>query len=272
MSSTQEVSHSIKESLKDKVTHPLLGSFIISWFFFNWKAVYFMLFANIDSIYKLKNVSENYSDICLNLLFPLASALILGFVLPWTTALFTRSAATANEYYLNSQPLHYKKHRLTIEESNKLRDLYLEKDSATQNELTTYREKLDATKIDCQTRIEKFKEQYKNRYLLLAKCNIEQHSIDNNLVSAERLDLYILQYFFDKSDGGYSCYRLMKESSKYSDTESREAYNKLQSNQSLVDIHDTSDEDEAPIGITDKGIEYICFLKNKVIANSINEF
>jgi hypothetical protein len=129
MSSTQEVSHSLKESLKDKVTHPLLGSFIISWFFFNWKAVYFMLFANIDSIYKLKTVSNNYSDIWLNLLLPLISALILGLALPWTTALFTRASARANEFYINSQPLHYRAHSLTLAQSNELRE-YFEKRTA----------------------------------------------------------------------------------------------------------------------------------------------
>ncbi|MEI8642758.1 hypothetical protein P4S60_10465 [Pseudoalteromonas sp. Hal040] len=269
MSSTQEVSHSLKESLKDKVTHPLLGSFIISWFFFNWKAVYFMLFADIDSIYKLKTVSNNYSDIWLNLLYPLISALILGLALPWTTALFTRASARANEFYLNSQPLHYKKHCLTIEESNKLRDLYLIKDSETQSKLDEYRAELDKTIEECNSRINKIKDKYNKMYLLLAECKLAESLITSSLVPTQQLNLRILQHFFDNLSDGNSCYVILEKEISLPNYELRNAYEKLRSLGYLVDLAD-EEHDDAPVGITNEGIKYICDMKNQAINHSLN--
>jgi hypothetical protein len=53
------------------------------------------------------------------------------------------------------------------------------------------------------------------------------------------------------------------------DYELRNAYERLRSNGYLVDLAD-EEHDDAPVGITDEGIKYICDLKNQAITHSLN--
>tara|TARA_B100002049_G_C16062214_1_gene368614 strand:- start:755 stop:1594 length:840 start_codon:yes stop_codon:yes gene_type:complete len=204
MSSLIDVSNSIKASISDKATHPLLGSFIISWLFFNWKAVYFMLFSDLDVVYKLKSVSENYSDLDCNLLYPLASSITLGIFLPMFTARYTRFIAKTKEYQIKSLPELFESHRLTLEESNSLRDYYTKEFNSLKSELESATKEITKYRTEGQSKFEE--EMSKNTskvndiFDLFAATKISKGILKAHLSPLEFNQVIFLEQFL----GGYT--------------------------------------------------------------------
>lgn len=257
MSSLIDVSNSIKASITDKVTHPLLGSFIISWLFFNWKGVFFMLFANHDVVYRLKAVSENYSDLYLNLLFPLASSLALVFLLPMFTAGYTRFIAMTKEFQMKSLPEFFKPHSLTLDESNSLRDYYenefdslkRELERAT-SEITDYRTKHNS---EITKAISNYKRKVNAVFDLFAAANINEKILNTQLTSQEIDQLTFLEQFLT---GHLSSANLLSDEA-YKSTESQLLLERNLSDELIENL------DTGTLTITTEGIEALSNIKYK---------
>lgn len=257
MSSLIDVSNSIKESITDKVTHPLLGSFIISWLFFNWKAIYFLLFSDLDVVYKLKAVSENYSNLCLNLLFPLVSSLALVFLLPLFTAGYTRFIAMTKEFQMKSLPEFFKPHNLTLDESNSLRDYYenefdslkRELERAT-SEITDYRTKHNS---EITKAISNYKRKVNAVFDLFAAANINEKILNTQLTSLEIDQLTFLEQFLT---GHLSSANLLSDEA-YKSTESQLLLERNLSDELIENL------DTGTLTITTEGIEALSNIKYK---------
>lgn len=82
----EDLQKSIKATLYDRVTSPLFGSFLLSWFIWNYKFVLVVLsplsvtdqFIEIDKLY-----ADDYAWLCQGLIFPLASAVFFILVYPY---------------------------------------------------------------------------------------------------------------------------------------------------------------------------------------------
>ncbi|WP_457933983.1 hypothetical protein LOS73_16035 [Pseudoalteromonas sp. SCSIO 43210] len=253
MSSLLDLSNSIKSSITDKVTHPLLGSFIISWFFFNWKAVYFICFSNLDATYKIKSITENYSDWCLNLFTPLISSLVLVFLLPLFTAAYTRFIAYTKEFQMKSLPEFFKPHSLTLEDSNSLRDFYETEFTSLNKELS----KANKTITSYRTRDEGIFKEYKgkinNVFDLLAAVKLDEKILTVELGSSEIDKIKFLEQFLSSSVNYESFYPdsvyILKNSNDLSTWGFEE------------DLIESEDGNNDKVNITRKGVEKLSNLK-----------
>lgn len=264
MSSLIDVSNSIKASITDKVTHPLLGSFIISWLFFNWKAIFFLFFSDLDVVYKLKTVSENYSDWCLNLFFPLVSSLALVFLLPLFTAGYTRFIAMTKEFQMKSLPEFFRPHCLTLNDSNSLRDYYenefkllkAELESATK-EITKYRTE---NQSEFNAEISKYQSKVNNIYDLFALVELNKYILNSKL-SPQEFDLVIFLEQFLKE---HKHHTQLLENNVYKTSENEFLIESC-SRQDLIENIGSDD-----IAITRKGIEALSELKYKAFQKHYN--
>ncbi|MDN3377165.1 MULTISPECIES: hypothetical protein [unclassified Pseudoalteromonas] len=259
MSSLSDISNSIKASITDKVTHPLLGSFIISWLFFNWKAVYFMLFASHDVVYRLKAVSENYSDLDLNLLFPLASSLALVFLLPMFTASYTRFIAMTKELQMRSLPELFRSHSLTLEESNSLRDFYEKEFKALKSELETITQEVTTYRTKEQSEVNNYKNKINAVFDLLSNTNIDRKIISAHLTPTEIDFLIFLEQFLH----GPKEHDNLSDDASYSKLTSAELASKSFEGE-LITIGEI-DKRANMISITRDGIEMISQLKYQAL-------
>ena len=82
MLSIEELTNSFKAILYDRLTSPFAGAVITSWTFFNWKSLYYLIYDKGSVISKLAHIEAHYSDIRINLYYPLASALIISIAYP----------------------------------------------------------------------------------------------------------------------------------------------------------------------------------------------
>ncbi|MEM5534090.1 hypothetical protein [Pseudoalteromonas arctica] len=270
MSSLSDLSNSIKSSITDKVTHPLLGSFIISWFFFNWKAVYFICFSNLNATYKIKSITENYSDWCLNLFTPLISSLVLVFLLPLFTAAYTRFIAYTKEFQMKSLPEFFKPHSLTLEDSNSLRDFYETEFTSLNKELS----KANKTITNYRTRDEGIFKEYKgkinNVFDLLAAVKLDENILKVELGSSEIDKIKFLEQFLSSPVNYESFYPnsvyILKNSNDLSTWGFEE------------DLIESEDGNNDKVNITRKGVEELSNLKFEALkkhyglnsANSLN--
>ncbi|EIU7615569.1 hypothetical protein L3I75_004553 [Vibrio vulnificus] len=88
--------NSVKKQFEQRLSNPLLGSFSISWVFFNWKAIAFLLFSEQSIENKLKVIESDYSSLNYVLWFPLASSIVLTIALPWVSLLIQLSQDVVN--------------------------------------------------------------------------------------------------------------------------------------------------------------------------------
>ncbi|TMO07964.1 hypothetical protein [Pseudoalteromonas sp. S558] len=272
MSSLLDLSNSIKSSITDKVTHPLLGSFIISWFFFNWKAVYFICFSNLDATYKIKSITENYSDWCLNLFTPLISSLVLVFLLPLFTAAYTRFIAYTKEFQMKSLPEFFKPHHLTLEDSNSLRDFYETEFNTLKEELSKANETITDYRTKDENIFKEYKDKLNNVFDLFAAVELGENILKSELANHEIDKIRFLEQFISSSVNHESLHpdsAYILKNSKSLDAWGFES--------DLIEIEDESEDKINMIKITRKGVEELSNLKFEALKkhydlNSVNSF
>ena len=63
MLSIDELTKSFKAVMYDRLTSPFAGATTISWMFFNWKALYYLMYDNSEVVAKVSYIEAHYSDI-----------------------------------------------------------------------------------------------------------------------------------------------------------------------------------------------------------------
>jgi len=79
----KEWTSSVKKNFEQRLTNPLLGAFSVSWVFFNWKVLLFLIGSEKIIEDKITFIDKSYSDITYLLYYPLISATLITVVLPW---------------------------------------------------------------------------------------------------------------------------------------------------------------------------------------------
>jgi hypothetical protein len=116
---------SIDKLIRDRASSPLFSTLTITWLIWNWKIVYLTLFINSSQITpsnKIDFILSNYAGWWYNLAFPVVSTVFLLLVVPYA------------ENWIYGRYLYFKtarrtmkddsesKARLSIEESNRIRE------------------------------------------------------------------------------------------------------------------------------------------------------
>ena len=102
----QGIIDSTKEALKSRINNPFIGSFVISWILWNWKAVLFLAFANKDIERKIEILQSDYFNTDGVFLGPLYIALAISLFSPLFQVIFrwyqdwTNSKIRKNEIQL----------------------------------------------------------------------------------------------------------------------------------------------------------------------------
>ncbi|OGF25650.1 hypothetical protein A2303_01165 [Candidatus Falkowbacteria bacterium RIFOXYB2_FULL_47_14] len=88
----EEFQKSIKAVLYDRLSSPLAGAFILSWFVWNWGLIYYILTGDETryTIERIEYIKENFLSEKYILFFPLLSVIFLVFLYPFAANLVYR--------------------------------------------------------------------------------------------------------------------------------------------------------------------------------------
>ncbi|RJP60164.1 MAG: hypothetical protein C4543_05535 [Ignavibacteriales bacterium] len=116
-----EFRKSIQSIMYERITSPFSGAFFFSWVVWNWKLIYFLIFADIEVIERIQFVELYYINIYNSLVYPLLSTTFLIILFPFITTgafwIWLRFKNWQNEIKNEIE----KKQLLTIEKSIQLR-------------------------------------------------------------------------------------------------------------------------------------------------------
>lgn len=84
----KELLQSIFSTSKERISNPIIGTFLISWTAFNWKPIIFIFTSNQIIEDKINYIDSNFSSINNFLLFPLITVLIYILIIPYLNLLF----------------------------------------------------------------------------------------------------------------------------------------------------------------------------------------
>jgi len=76
---------SIQSVLYERVRSPFSGAFFFSWIVWNWKLLYYLLFAGVPITGRIEFVEANYINLYNNLIYPFASTVFLIVLYPFIT-------------------------------------------------------------------------------------------------------------------------------------------------------------------------------------------
>ena len=131
----KEILDSAKSNLTDRLSSPLLGSFVISWCLWNWKFLVILFSdAGVTRTFELTEAvsfPDSYAALCNGLLYPVLTSLIYVFLYPFPArfayGFILRQNRKSNQLRQNIA----KETLLTVEESHRLtsefNELYAEK-------------------------------------------------------------------------------------------------------------------------------------------------
>lgn len=78
-----ELIKNIFQTSNERIKNPFIGSFIISWIMFNWKSILTVLFSKNNIEGRISYVSENFTKIDYNLVYPLIFSAFYVLVFPY---------------------------------------------------------------------------------------------------------------------------------------------------------------------------------------------
>lgn len=84
----KELLNTIFATSKERVSNPIIGTFIISWIAFNWKPIIFIIISNQKIEEKIAYIDLNFSNIGNILVFPLLAVILYVLVVPYINLLF----------------------------------------------------------------------------------------------------------------------------------------------------------------------------------------
>jgi hypothetical protein len=96
----------VSDILLERFKNPYITAFCISWLAFNWKPIVFFIFSNANVEYKILTIKQEYSDSCYYFWYPLVSAIIFLFLVPYLNLInegFLRLSIRKRADYIKDQ-------------------------------------------------------------------------------------------------------------------------------------------------------------------------
>lgn len=205
----KEIINSILDSTKERLKNPLLGSFIFSWFIFNWKPVFHIIFSSNTIENKIDFISDCYSSFNNNFLFPLLFSIFYVVIFPYILWAIDKLSSKAvigrkeNVLNLNISDIRNKQ-KIAVEESD------------LENIKASYRDKADLNK-----KIEILNNQINEKDEIIQMQDIELKEIKNE---ESRLKEFIKNSSDLELDGNES---LKKQYSNFRDSDIFEFFKEI---------------------------------------------
>lgn len=165
----KEIFQSLFESTNDRLKNPIIGSFIISWIIFNWRAIAFFFFSNKNIEYKIEHINLNYSNFNNLFLFPIITSLIYITIFPYVLMTLDKLISLAVKTRKNSV-----KDLIIFDLKNKQK--IAEEESELENIKASFRDKKDLN-----YRIEILTNQIDEKDKIIQTLNDELGLIKKNL-------------------------------------------------------------------------------------------
>jgi hypothetical protein len=109
----------------ERISHPILGPFILSWIAFNWEALAYFFFYDQNMKDKIDYISQRYNNQHYLLVLPIISTFIYKLVLPYVSTGIAYLLRKSADFNSKEKRLHLEKLREQEEEDIK-RKVYLE--------------------------------------------------------------------------------------------------------------------------------------------------
>ncbi|MBA4501107.1 hypothetical protein [Marinobacterium marinum] len=124
----KELSTSIKANLYERISSPLIGSIAISWFYFNWQSILYMVLSDGKIETKLQVFTEQYSNLNTNIIYPVIAGSLIALLYPLVAYIpFWVWEKVQHAQRALKQSLSMKQ-QLSVEQSLLLRQEILDKD------------------------------------------------------------------------------------------------------------------------------------------------
>jgi hypothetical protein len=91
----KEIINSFIDSAKERLKNPILASFFISWFVFNWKAIFYITQSKNSIENKIIFIDKNYVNVNNNFWYPLLFSVFYILVIPYILWVFDQISARA---------------------------------------------------------------------------------------------------------------------------------------------------------------------------------
>ncbi|WP_418513697.1 hypothetical protein [Corallibacter sp.] len=79
----KEFFKSLFETSNERIKNPLIGSFVLAWIVFNWKPIIYIVFSEDTIENRIQVISQHFSTLSTNLIYPLSFALFYILILPY---------------------------------------------------------------------------------------------------------------------------------------------------------------------------------------------
>lgn len=197
---------SVFKTSEERLKNPFIGTFIISFIAFNWKAIAVFFLSNLTVEERINSISSDYSNICNLLIYPLLISLIYIVVIPYLMWIF--EILTFKSYKERNQNLY----------KNKIIDINGKKTVAVgeielENLKADYKEKADLNaqiqslkaqifniEIDSKIKDEKLEELSNENSELKHDLNKKENSIDDLYRKLEDTELRTKNYYEEYSN------------------------------------------------------------------------
>ncbi|MBE0378486.1 hypothetical protein [Pseudoalteromonas prydzensis] len=264
MSSLSEIYNSTKSAFYERLSHPILGSFIIFWLVFNWEAVLFVIFGNEDMLYKFKWVNENHTDILQNFAYPLACSLAATLILPFLSLylrLFTNKIHLWGLYI----DINFKRAVEALNKSSSVNDF-----ETVSIELNRTEQALDLAKTQFESELSSLKSRFNMFTPLMLEIDIPQALLDKHLNSKEQCKLNILVELSKVPNKSLRIEEFLQKDIKLNSELLTEIMKEFSFH---AIVHSDTDDYGYPgtkVELSDDGVLEILNLKAKVISQEMN--
>lgn len=119
MQTISDLLHSLIESSKERIKTPITGAFICSFFIYNWRPIFLLLFSHTNIEYKIAMIDYEYCTLG-SILWPLGLAFIYTLVVPLIMLLIDEVLIPINKRRISSN---YKRKFFQAERETELKNI-----------------------------------------------------------------------------------------------------------------------------------------------------
>lgn len=185
----QELSESIKSSLYERISSPLIGSVVFSWLAMNWKGLLYFLFSKSNIEDRIAYVSIHYTDINLNLTYPIIFGAIISVIYPICSAIPFFVSEQFSYWERNFKKKCSMKELLSVEQSLQLRQELMNKETRIREILAENQKEKDTFNYE----MEKLKQENMQLIFKLSELDVDVKDIEPKYIKLSAIEDEILR-------------------------------------------------------------------------------
>ncbi|HHQ4736357.1 hypothetical protein [Aeromonas veronii] len=261
----KELSKSLKASLYERASSPLIGAIAISWVGFNWKAILYMLLSESKIEDKLSYFGEHYSDLNTNLIHPVLIGSAASILYPFFAFVPFYVWEKVQHAQINIKQRLSMSQLLTVEQSLQLREEISEKDK----QLRVIIDENQKSKLELNKTIKQLSDENKDLYFKLSELTPPDPKADPSKINLPPVQYDILNKHTGLADGHVQIASDIAESLNLSLSEVEKALEELERAgfiQQEADVTDDNGNDVPGYTLDELGRKYLGYKKSQLAA------